>query len=126
MGKLAGIKILIVEDDAASRNFMKQFFEEEEAVTEVAGDGLEALRIFERFQPELVLLDIMLPALDGDKVLIHIKTRKPETKVIMTTGVSSLNAIEECVESGASSYIVKPMNFDSLMEVIEKTMGSND
>ncbi|MDP7147225.1 MAG: response regulator [Nitrospinaceae bacterium] len=69
--------MLTVEDGAQPRTFMSQYFEEEGCIIEVAEDGEDALKKYDPFQPYLVLLDLMLPGLNGLQVLKELKKKAP-------------------------------------------------
>jgi DNA-binding response OmpR family regulator len=120
MTDLAGKKILVVEDNAQARDFLEQFLIEENYIFKIAKDGEEGLKQFDLFQPDLVILDLMLPVLDGLEVLKSLKKRAPDVKVVMTTGISDPMVIDECIAEGARTYIVKPLNLESLEVVIKK------
>jgi len=120
MRTLKDLKILVVEDDPQARDFMMQFLTEENCNFKVAKDGEDALQQFDPFQPDLVLLDIMLPKMDGLEVLRELKKKDLNVKIIMTTAISNPSAIQACIEAGASTYVVKPLNLESLESVIEK------
>tara|TARA_B100001079_G_scaffold104914_1_gene89999 strand:- start:9166 stop:9435 length:270 start_codon:yes stop_codon:yes gene_type:complete len=77
MGNLKDRKILTVEDGAQPRTFMSQYFEEEGCIIEVAEDGEDALKKYDPFQPYIVLLDLMLPGLNGLQVLKELKKKAP-------------------------------------------------
>lgn len=123
MGKLTGKKILVIEDDAQARYFMEQFLEEENCEYKTAEDGLSALAIFRDFKPHCVLLDIMLPKMNGVKVLKKIRELDSNALVIMTTGVGNIDIVQECLRAGAYTHIVKPLDFESLTKVVSQAMG---
>ncbi|MCH8157601.1 MAG: response regulator [Nitrospinae bacterium] len=126
MGMLAGRKVLVVEDDAQARMFLKQFLEEENCIFQMAQDGEEAVERFDQFQPELVLLDLMLPKMNGTQVLKKIKAKDPDVKVIMTTGVSAIETAQECLRAGAYTHVVKPIDFDKLGIIITQALKLED
>jgi DNA-binding NtrC family response regulator len=118
VNKLKKQKILVVEDDLQARNFMKQFLDDEECIVELARDGEEAIEKFNHFKPQLVLLDIKLPKMNGIQVLKIIKSKNPDVPVIMTTGLSTIEATQECLRAGAYTHIIKPIDFDNLGTII--------
>lgn len=122
MGHLAGKKILVIEDDSKARHFIAQFLEEEDCVYKTIADGLSALTIFKEFQPDCVLLDILMPKMNGLKVLKRIMGFDPNALVIMTTGVENTEIIGKCRGLGAYTHITKPLDLDSLTKVISEAI----
>jgi len=119
MESLIGRKILIVEDDAPTRGFMADYFEANHCIAEVVEDGKEALKKFDTFQPDLVLLDIGLPGMDGRQVLKALLKKDSGAKVVMTTADTSQENIEGCIKDGALAYVIKPLDLEKLLMVIE-------
>ncbi|GEM_PF-415115 len=127
MSGLAGKKILIVDDDIQTLTMLRGFFEREmNCKVKEARDGKEALRMFVSFNPEVVLLDINMPEIDGVEVLKMFKTKKPQIPVIMTTGEASLEITKKCLSEGAFTHMVKPIDFHNLSEVIGRALGLED
>ena len=109
-----GKKILIVDDEDVVRDFLKCFFENRGYEVAVAGDGAKAFELVAVFKPEVVLLDIQMPGMDGLQALKQIKGVYPQVKVIMVTGVGAQAKIEEAKRLGADNYITKPLNLACL------------
>ena len=102
------MKILIVDDDADSREILKTCFEARGYQIILAADGMEALKRFTDEKPDLVLLDIMMPKLDGWEVLHYIRAAG-RTPVLMITAKDATEDIVKALSSGADDYIVKPL-----------------
>ena len=100
-------KVLIVEDDSNIAELLHLYLEEEGFETAVAGDGGKGVELFRSFHPELVLLDIMLPVMDGWSVLKKIR-ENDKTPVIMLTAKGETQDKVAGLEGGADDYIVKP------------------
>ncbi len=127
MSRLAGKKILIVDDDIQTLTMLRGFFEREmNSRVKEARDGKEALRMFVSFNPEVVLLDIRMPEIDGVQVLKMFKSKKPQVPIIMTTGEASLEVTKKCLSEGAFTHMVKPIDFYNLAEVIGRALGLED
>ena len=107
------MKILIVEDDANSRQLLKKFLIAKQHEVAEAVDGADALKRFEEVQPDLVLLDVMMPKLDGWTVLERIRERS-DAPVIMLTAKDTTEDKVRGLSSGVDDYITNP--FD-LLEV---------
>ncbi len=99
--------ILIVEDDKNIADLLRLYLEKEEMNCTVAGDGLEGLEKFQAVQPDLVLLDIMLPGMDGWSVCRKIRETS-KTPIIMLTAKGELEDKVSGLEMGADDYITKP------------------
>ncbi len=122
------MKLLIVDDEAEICDFLKSFFEERNYEVRTATSGEEALKTVEQYKPNVVLLDIKMPVMDGIRVLELIKSKHPKIKVIMVTALETRDKIEECIRLGADNYITKPLSLEYLendvREKIESFMNS--
>lgn len=110
--------ILIVEDDKDIATLLADFCRQKGYVVTVAGDGEKAVRLFETYGARLVVLDVMLPGMDGHSVLAKIR-REHNTPVII---VSALGAKEDKLKGilgGADDYIEKPYDIDILLAKID-------
>lgn len=100
-------KVLIVDDDSNICNLLRIYLEKEGFDTVTAQDGVQALSLFEQAQPDLILLDIMLPGLDGWQVLREIR-KTSQCPIIMITAKDETFDKVLGLELGADDYIVKP------------------
>ncbi len=123
------MKLLIVDDEVEICDFLKSFFEERNYEVKTASSGQAALSAVEQFKPNVVLLDIKMPGMDGIQVLETVKKKFPRTKVIMVTALETRDKIEECLRLGADNYITKPLSLEYLendvREKIESLSGSS-
>ena len=110
------MKIMVVEDDANSRQLLKKFLIAKQYEVAEAADGAEALTRFEAEQPDMVLLDVMMPKLDGWAVLERIREQS-DVPVIMLTAKDTTEDKVRGLSSGVDDYITKP--FD-LLEVVAR------
>lgn len=101
--------ILIVDDDAKIREMLALYFDKEKFTVEEAGDGVEAIRKVEQLKPAMVLLDIMLPVLDGIEVCRQIR-KFSRVPIIMLTARGEDDDRIMGLELGADDYITKPFN----------------
>lgn len=102
-------KILIIEDDPYVRRFYERLFRVEEHEVKMAKDGEEGLFLVNSFKPDLILLDIIMPVMNGLDVLKELKS-KPETKdisVVMLTNIDDHETMQMAVKLGAQSFVVK-------------------
>jgi len=95
---------------------------------EVAKDGLSALSALHTFSPDLVLLDIRLPHLDGYRLckMLRSKTEYKEIPIIMVSGVSSVEGIQRAVDAGANLYLPKPVNDEELLAAIKEQLAKTE
>ncbi|MFA6003966.1 MAG: response regulator [Elusimicrobiota bacterium] len=114
--------ILIVEDDAVISENLKALMEARGFTAVCAADGAAGLVLARKNKPALVLLDIMLPKMDGFDVCRMLKT-SPGTKdirIIMITGLERMGDVEKAFASGADDYIIKPFDPVRMFKKIEK------
>ncbi len=114
------IKILLVEDDPFLLNMYATKFEENNFKVIIANDGEEALNLIKADYPDIILLDILLPRMNGFEVLKRIKTEKTTSliPVILLTNLSQKNEVEQGLALGANDYLIKARNTPT--EVVEK------
>ncbi|MBR6727409.1 MAG: response regulator transcription factor, partial [Clostridia bacterium] len=110
---MLGVKLLVVDDDPNICDILKTHFEKEGYDVITAGDGVEGVTAFKVGSPDLVLLDIMLPKMDGQQVLTEI--RKESSKpVIMVTAKGEVFDKVLGLEMGADDFVVKPFDLKEL------------
>ena len=115
------IKVLIVEDDSNIAQLLQLYLEKEGFETQVASDGGQGVTLFHSFAPDLVLLDIMLPVLDGWGVCRKIR-ETDKTPIIMMTAKGELEDKVSGLEMGADDYIVKPFEMKVVMARIHDVL----
>lgn len=120
--------ILVVEDDPILKNLLGHTFAGRYQ-TLYAGDGNEALSLFEQYQPALVLLDLMLPTMDGFAVLESIRARADEsgkTPVIVVSNLGQESDKKRAQELGATAYLVKAeVDIDEIVSKIESVLAES-
>jgi len=112
-------KILTIDDEEAITKLLKLNVEDAlhyEVIT--ANSGEEGLTLIEREKPDLVLLDIMMPGIDGFETLRRIKKINKDLPVCMVTAVHDDQEGEKCFNAGAYDYITKPIDFEYLKKAI--------
>jgi DNA-binding NarL/FixJ family response regulator len=121
--KASGIVVLVVDDFERWRQFVCVALKEIPAVTvQEASDGLEALAKVQQMRPDLVLLDIGLPRLNGIQVAREIGRLSPESKIIFLTESPSSDLIEEAFRAGASGYVIKSHAADELVSAVKAAL----
>src|SRR5690349_17992409 len=122
---LEGKKILLVDDDGYILTSMQAAFEPTGAAVETANNGNKAVELAEKNQPDLVVLDMMLPGRSGFLVLEKIKAKKPRNAkpfVIMITGNQGARHKMYAESLGVSEYFTKPVKLDKLIQTAEKLL----
>lgn len=114
-------KILVVDDDSNIRELLRLYLDKEGYQTFFAGDGNEAVKKFGEVSPDLVLLDIMLPGMDGWQVCREIR-KKAETPVIMITAKGETFDKVLGLELGADDYVVKPFDAKEVIARIKAVL----
>jgi len=110
------MRILVVEDFAAFRNFICSILGKvpDLQIVGVVSDGLDAVRQAEALKPDLILLDIGLPTLNGIEAARQIRKLAPESKIIFVSQESSIDVVQEALNLGARGYVVKTRANDLL------------
>ena len=119
-------KILVVDDEPAVLDYLKEFLEGKGYVVTTASSGPEALKVVESKRPHLVLLDILMPGMNGLEALPRILEIDPTIGVIMLTAIDDYKVVKEAVGKGAYDYITKPINFDYLELSILTRLAQTD
>jgi DNA-binding response OmpR family regulator len=112
------LRLLVVDDEVDICDFVQNFFKERNFEVFVAYDGKEALEIVKSKRPEIVLLDIKMPVLNGMDTLKEIRKIDSRVKVIMVTAIEDSEKAKEAKQHGAVEYITKPL----LLEQLERTV----
>ncbi|WP_311081022.1 response regulator [Paenibacillus polymyxa] len=115
-------KVLIVDDQNGIRILLMEVFGSEGYETFQAANGKIALEIVEKEPPDLVLLDMKIPGMDGLEILKHLKTMNPDIKVIMMTAYGELDMIKEATELGAIMHFTKPFDIDEMRIAVNKQL----
>jgi DNA-binding response OmpR family regulator len=109
------MKVLVVEDEKRMAEVLQAGLEEENYCVSVAHDGLAALRMTQETQFDLVLLDVMLPVVDGREVARRIRQAQQTTPILMLTARHATADIIDGLDAGADDYLTKPFSFEVLL-----------
>lgn len=115
-------KILIVEDDVSIHNVIEELLKKEKYITYNAYSGTEALMLLEKEKYDLILLDLMLPAISGEEIIEKVK----DTPIIVLSAKISSDDKVNCLLSGANDYITKPFDGKELLARIEVQLRSKN
>lgn len=115
--------ILIIDDEKVIRDSYRNFLEDYDYTVHEAADGREGLEVFKRETPDLVLLDLNMPVLDGMEVLKEIAKWSTETPVIVVSGTGIIDDVLRALRLGAWDYLYKPIeNLSVLLHAVEKVL----
>ncbi len=115
-------KILIIDDDQDFRRNFLEILVRSGFVAEEAASGIEALPMLQTGNYDIVMLDLMMPQMDGLETLREIKRRGLKPKIIMITAFSTVQSAVEAIKQGASDYISKPFKIEELTAIINRTL----
>ncbi len=113
-------KILIVDDQYGIRVLLHEVFQKEGYQTFQAANGFQALDIVKKDCPDLVILDMKIPGMDGIEILKHVKEINQEIKVILMTAYGELDMIQEAKDLGALMHFAKPFDIDEIRSAVRK------
>lgn len=111
----ASARVLVVEDDEAIADVLRRSLRAEGHEVQSAGDGVEALTVAESFSPDLVILDLGLPRLDGMEVLRRLRKEDGDVPVLILTARTETEDRVEGLDTGADDYLPKPFERDELL-----------
>jgi two-component system, cell cycle sensor histidine kinase and response regulator CckA len=115
-------KILIADDSAILNNMLRDVFEENGFDVVQAFDGVECKSVFLRQEPDLALIDVQMPRIDGIELLRFIKEKSPRTLVIVMTGAGSEQLAVQSMKLGADDYLNKPFGLSDVITITEKLL----
>ena len=116
------ITVLLVDDHELVRRGVRAFLETQEGITVVAeaGDGEEAVRLAAEHAPDVALMDLIMPGMDGVEATRRLVARSPRTNVVMLTSYHDDEHIFPAIRAGALSYVLKEVGPDELAEAVRK------
>ena len=120
---MANEKILVVDDDANICELLRLYLTKEGYQVTVANDGEEGLEKFNAVKPDMVLLDVMMPRMDGFEMVRRIRQTDKQTPVLFLTARSAINDVVEGFELGANDYLKKPFGMQELIIRIKALVG---
>ncbi len=113
--QLAHMKVLVIEDEVKTAKFLKKGLNEAGFLAEVSGDGLKGLHLAQEVEFDLIILDVMIPGLDGWNVLARLREAGNRTPVLFLTARDAIHERVRGFELGADDYLVKPFAFSELL-----------
>ena len=114
------IKVMVIDDEASIRESVEMFLKEKGLSVHTAGTGAEGIEAWQKYQPQVIILDIRLPDTSGLEVLKQITGRNSDVKVIMITAFHDMETTIEAMRNGAYDYIHKPLDVDELDHAVQR------
>ena len=116
--------ILIVDDAAFMRMMIKDILSKNGfSVVGEAENGLRAVEKYKELNPDLVIMDITMPEMDGIQAVKQIKTLDPSARIIMCSAMGQQAMVIESIQAGARDFVVKPFQPERVLEAIKKVVG---
>lgn len=112
-------RVLIVDDDAGVRTSLARILRGSGYVVEVAEDGEKGVAMGKRFHPDILLVDIRMPGIDGIETHRQLHERFPSLVAISMTAFASSEKTQQAMEGGAVSVLPKPLDIENLMELVQ-------
>lgn len=121
------IKVILVDDLSFMRDAIRQILEKSNMdVLGEAENGIEAVKMYMELEPDIVLMDITMPVMDGLESLERIKQYDPGAKVIMCSALGQQKYLIKAIQLGARDFILKPFLPERIISAITKATGIND
>nr|WP_275901694.1 response regulator [Paenibacillus sp. SYP-B3998] len=115
---------MVVDDTAFMRMVLRSLLEQmSHDVIAEAKNGKEAVDLYSRFMPDLVTMDITMPEMDGIEAVKQIKMINKDAKIIMCSAMGQRQMVLDAIRSGASDFVIKPIQKERLEEAIDKVFG---
>ena len=124
MGSTENQSILIVDDEEIIRDFLSEVLEDYEI--SLACDGDEAIEKLHERSYDLVITDLRMPKVPGEEVVKAVRELRPETKVIVISGYSSLYTVSKSVSHGACAFLSKPFSIKELMQTVTGALEAGE
>ena len=115
--------VLIADDSEFMRSLLREILEGEYAIVGEAENGVEAIELYDDHDPDLVMMDIVMPIRDGIEATDEITDSDPGAKVIMCTSVGQEQKMKNAIQAGAEGYITKPFQKPSVLDEIENVVA---
>lgn len=115
-------KVLIIDDEKNILDSLSGILEDEGFTVLKAMDGKQGLEIFDSESPDVVLLDVWMPEMDGIQVLKEIRAKKEDARVVVISGHGTISTAVEAVKMGAYDFLEKPLSIDKVLEVVSRGM----
>jgi DNA-binding NtrC family response regulator len=118
--------ILVVDDDQSIASAFQQFLSYEGHVCRLASSAEDAFRLLAERRPDLVMMDVRMPGMDGLQALQEVRSRFPDVLVVIMTAYGTSQISIDAIRAGAFDYVMKPLDLDELRSVIAKALAAQE
>lgn len=122
VNKLAGKRILVVDDSTIIRNILKKHLTENDALVEFAEDGLMAVKKYKSFHPDLTIMDINMPKLDGLEAILRIRSVDSGARFVILSASSRRDEVVTAKTLNVDTYLIKPFNAETFLSAVTKAL----
>lgn len=119
-------KILIIDDDITFGLMLKKLLEKHEYTVTNVISPVEAKKIIEKYQFDVVFTDLRMPDVSGMELIRQIKSKTPETQIIMMTGYADISTAIESIKKGAFNYLPKPVNPEEVLNIVKEALNQKN
>ena len=113
-------RVLLVDDESMIRDMLRRMLEARGHQVLEAGDGPAALELYEAERPDMVLLDLVMPGMNGLETLVELRKLDPEARIAMLTSMRQEDTVRRAIQLGARDYVVKPVMSGRLMDAVNR------
>ncbi len=118
-------RVLVCDDSAFMRMMLKKvLIENGHEIVAEAGDGKQAVQMYNQHKPDLITMDITMPSVDGIEAVRMIHDKNPLARIVMVTALGQKAIISDALKAGASAFIVKPFDPEQVMTTVNKVLAT--
>ncbi|ORC34021.1 response regulator [Marispirochaeta aestuarii] len=118
------IRGLIVDDAAIMRLRLREILEPRYEIVAEAGDGNEAIEMYDRYKPDFITLDISMPNTNGMEALEILMQRTPPPRIIIVSAVGQQRLVIKALQGGAKDFVIKPFESPRVLKAVERVMSN--
>ncbi|MGI6488376.1 MAG: response regulator [Syntrophomonadaceae bacterium] len=118
-----GYRLLVVDDQKGIRRLLQELFQREGFEVEVAADGMEAIELVKSGVPDVILMDMKMPRMNGLEASETILKMNQDVAIIMMTAYGEIEMMKKAVEVGVKKYITKPFDIIVLRDMVKETLA---
>ena len=118
-------KILIVDDDEVCRLYFRDLFLREGYSVNICDNGLEAIQCFKTDRPDVVLMDVRMPNISGNKTLKLMKSIDCKVPIVMMSAYTTVDVVVKCMKLGAENMLKKPGDIEKVIRVIDNAIKNS-
>ncbi|KNZ69784.1 response regulator receiver protein [Thermincola ferriacetica] len=120
------VELLVVDDQIGVRRLLFEAFRQDDYNVELAGSGLEAIDKIKQKKPDVILMDMKMPGMNGLETLKEIKKLDFNPNIIMMTAYGEVDIVSEAMNLGVKEYVTKPFDINELREMVKKVVENSE